>query len=157
MILYHGSNKIISKPDTIHSRKNLDFGCGFYATPLKQQAEKWCEKFIRRGDDGIISIFNLDETIFTECKILRFTAYSEEWLNFITNCRLGKDTDIYDLIIGGVANDRVFNTCELYFKQYIDKDTALKRLCFEKPNNQFCFKKQSSINKYLHFERSQRL
>ncbi len=45
MILYHGSDLEILKPDVIHSRKNLDFGCGFYTTPLYEQAQKWCEKF----------------------------------------------------------------------------------------------------------------
>lgn len=30
MILYHGSNMEILKPDILHSRKNIDFGCGFY-------------------------------------------------------------------------------------------------------------------------------
>ena len=42
----------------------------------------------------------------------------------------------YDLIIGGVANDKVFNTCELYFKQYIGKEATLDRLRYEKPNCQ---------------------
>lgn len=55
MILYHGSFLEISKPDLIHSRPNVDFGCGFYVTPLYEQAAKWCGKFKRRGQDGIIS------------------------------------------------------------------------------------------------------
>lgn len=59
--------------------------------------------------------------------------------------------------MGGVANDRVFNTCELYFKQYIDIHTALERLRFEKPNYQICLKSQKIIEQYLHFERSERL
>lgn len=46
MILYHGSDVEVSKPDIFHSRKNLDFGCGFYVTPIYWQAQKWCEKFI---------------------------------------------------------------------------------------------------------------
>ena len=62
----------------------------------------------------------------------------------------------YDLIVGGVANDRVFNTCELYFKHYIDKNTALDRLKYEKPNQKMCIKNQQTIDKYLHFERSRR-
>ena len=157
MILYHGSNVTISEPDIVHSRKNIDFGCGFYATPMRLQAEKWCERFIRRGSDGILSIFQLDEKALTECKVLDFSFYSEAWLDFVTACRMGKDSDAYDLIIGGVANDKVFNTCELYFKHLIDKNAALDRLRFEKPNQQICFKNQETIDKYLHFERSERL
>ena len=55
MILYHGSFLEIAKPDLAHSRPNVDFGRGFYATPLYEQAAKWCGKFKRRGKDGIIS------------------------------------------------------------------------------------------------------
>ena len=34
MILYHGSFIEISSPDLRHSRVNVDFGRGFYATPI---------------------------------------------------------------------------------------------------------------------------
>lgn len=34
MILYHGSNVIIDKPDLMRSRINEDFGKGFYTTPI---------------------------------------------------------------------------------------------------------------------------
>jgi len=35
----------IAKPDLVNSRLNVDFGWGFYATPLYEQAAKWCSKF----------------------------------------------------------------------------------------------------------------
>ena len=70
---------------------------------------------------------------------------------------MGEDTLEYDVVIGGIANDKVFNTCELYFKGYIDKDAALDRLRFEKPNCQIGFKKQDIINQYIRFERSEKL
>lgn len=157
MILYHGSDTEIRKPDIFHSRKNLDFGSGFYVTPLYQQAEQWCAKFIRRGKEGIISYYSFDDCALKKCRILEFDSYSEEWLNLIANCRMGTDTMEYDMILGGVANDKVFNTCELYFKRYIDKNAALSRLRYEKPNYQICFKKQEIIEQYLHFERSEKL
>lgn len=150
--MYHGSDVEVRKPDIFHSRKNLDFGCGFYTTPLYEQAKKWCEKFVRRGREGIISDYTLEDSVLAKCRVLEFESYSEEWLNFISNCRRGIDTAEYDIIIGGVANDKVFNTCELYFKKYIDKDTALDRLRYEEPNCQICFKKQEILDKYLHFE-----
>lgn len=49
MILYHGSFLEIAKPDLVHSRPNVDFGRGFYVTPLYEQAAKWCGKFKHRG------------------------------------------------------------------------------------------------------------
>ena len=37
------------------------------------------------------------------------------------NCRREKNDSDYDIVMGGVANDKVFNTVELYFDQLIDK------------------------------------
>lgn len=54
MMLYHGSYLEIAEPDLIHSRPNVDFGRGFYVTPLYEQAAKRCGKFKRRGKDGTI-------------------------------------------------------------------------------------------------------
>lgn len=71
------------------------------------------------------------------------------------SCRSGsKEYSNYDVIEGGIANDRVFNTIELYFSNLIDKTTALQRLKFEKPNNQICFVNQKVMDKVLRFESS---
>ena len=115
MILYHGSYLEIPNPDLKHSRANVDFGLGFYTTPLYEQAEKWCNKFKRRNKNGFISCYSFDETTYNHLNVLRFDAYSEEWLDFILNCRSERDTTDYDIVIGGVANDKVFNTVELFF------------------------------------------
>ena len=78
---------------------------------------------------------------------------SEEWLNFILNCRSGKDSTDYDLVVGGVANDKVFNTVELFFDGLIDKMEAINRLRYEKPNLQICFRTEKALS-LLHFEGS---
>ena len=52
----------------------------------------------------------------------------------------GKDATDNDLVVGGVANDKVFNTVELFFDGLIDKAEAIKRLRYEKPNVQICFR-----------------
>lgn len=49
MEVYHASNCIIEKPDTLHSRQFLDFGPGFYITTMYDQAEKYAARFVRRG------------------------------------------------------------------------------------------------------------
>ena len=53
-----------------------------------------------------------------------------------------------------IANDKVFNTVELYFDGLIDKNEALKRLKYEKTNLQICFRSENAL-KYLQFERSE--
>ena len=59
-----------------------------------------------------------------------------------------------DIVIGGVANDKVFNTIERYLDRLIDKAEAIKRLRYEKPNLQVCFRTQEAIDEDLRFEGS---
>ena len=106
MILYHGSYLAIENQDLLHSRPNLDFGKGFYLTSIREQAVKWCGKFVKRGKQGVISNYIFDEELFQRLKVLRFDSYSEEWLEFILACRSGKDSSDYDAVCGGIANEK---------------------------------------------------
>lgn len=154
MILYHGSYIEIEKPDLAHSRDNVDFGRGFYTTPIYEQAVKWCGKFKRRGEKGIVSKYEFKMESLEKWNVLKFDSYSEEWLDFILNCRSGNDATDYDIVIGGVANDKVFNTVELYFEGLIDKKEALNRLRYEKPNLQICFQTERVLE-CIQFEGSE--
>ncbi len=156
MILYHGSYTEIPQPDLVHSRVRVDFGKGFYTTPIYEQARKWCQRFVHRYPASIVSVYELDEKAYADVKVMQFDGYSEDWLDFILNCRRQKDTTDYDIVIGGVANDKVFNTVELYFDGLIDKNEAIKRLRYEKPNLQICFRSNKAL-RYLKFLRSERV
>ena len=48
MNLYHGSNVAVETPNLVLSRKNLDFGIGFYTTVNKDQAVDFAHQN-RRG------------------------------------------------------------------------------------------------------------
>ena len=156
MKLYHGSYLAVPHPDLKHSRQNVDFGPGFYTTPIYQQALKWCQRIKRHGQRGIISCYTMENKVFPTLNIKKFDGYSEEWLDFVLKCRTSKDTTDYDIVIGGVADDNVFNTVELYFDGLIDKKEALKRLRYEKPNLQDCFRTAQAL-KHLHFLRSEQV
>lgn len=43
MILYHGSNIEVTKPQIIVSNRALDFGAGFYTTSSEDQAIRWAK------------------------------------------------------------------------------------------------------------------
>lgn len=156
MKLYHGSTVIVDKPLVSYGRDNLDFGKGFYTTSMQGQAEKWIQRFISLGKKGIISIYNFDGIdIQKKYRYKKFPEYNSEWLDFVLASRDGsKDYLNYDIIEGGIANDKVFNTVELYFTGLIDKSTALQRLKFEQPNNQICFINQQVLDTVLKFESS---
>ena len=80
MILYHGSFLEIKKPDLFHSRPTVDFGRGFYVTPLYEQAAKWCSKFKRRGKSGIVSRYVYDEDRENELKTINYPGASTQAL-----------------------------------------------------------------------------
>lgn len=157
MIVYHGSYTEVAKPDTMHSRRNVDFGPGFYTTPLREQAEKWCKRFKDKEQKAVVSVYQCSEEKLADYKVLKFDSYSEEWLDFVLKCRRGTDTSEYDVVMGGVANDKVFNTVELFFEGLIDKTEAIKRLRYEKPNMQIAFRTQIVIDECLRFEKGERL
>ena len=156
MILYHTSTVEICQPDLLHSRPRLDFGRGFYLTPICEQAERYGERFIRRGEKAILNIFLLDENR-TECSHKIFTAYDGEWLDFVTACRKGLPHENYDIIEGGIADDQVFDTVDLYFSGVYTREQALAQLQYKKPNHQVCITSQHILDKYLHFQSSKRL
>ena len=88
---------------------------------------------------------------------LSFTAYDGEWLDFITACRKGLPHEQYDIIEGGIADDQVFDTVDLYFSGVYTKEQALAELREKKPNHQLCITSQRVMDEYLHFKSSQRI
>lgn len=153
MILYHGSYMAVEHPDISYSRDTLDFGKGFYTTPIYEQAEKWSMRFKKKRGNSVVSCYEWNEAAMkNEVKIKKFESYSESWLDYIVSCRKGEAQNEYDIIVGGVANDKVFDTIELFFDGLIDKYTAIDRLKYESPNLQVCFCSQKIIDQYLKYQ-----
>lgn len=157
MVVYHGSYCIVSKPNIAFSREALDFGKGFYVTDIKEQAINWTNRFKLKGQQGIVNIYELNiSEVNKNFNVKIFEHYDNEWLDFILDCRSGSEIfKKFDVLIGGIADDRVYNTMELYEDKLISKEEALKRLKFYKPNNQICIVNQDVIDKYLKFNESQ--
>lgn len=153
MILYHGSIEEIKRPDVSKSRKSLDFGKGFYMTSIRQQAIDWAHTKKEENEQCVLNTYELDiEMIRKKYRVKEFDSYDEEWLQFILDRRKEKKENTrYDLIIGGVADDKVYSTIVLYTKELIEKDKALKRLSFKKKNDQYCITNQRIIDKHLLF------
>lgn len=152
MILYHASPYIIEQPDIAHSREHLDFGKGFYLTTIREQAEKYALRFIRRGKKAYINIYHLDDRCFPDFRTKNFASYDSEWLEYVGKCRSGNECEKYDLVSGGIADDRVFNTVDLYFSGEITQEEALRKLIYEKPNHQICILNQKILSYHLVFK-----
>lgn len=59
MKVYHASSMVVSSPDSIHSRPYLDFGPGFYVTTIERQVVDYGQRFIRRGRESWLNIYDL--------------------------------------------------------------------------------------------------
>ena len=155
IFVYHGGTDRIENPICKFGRTNLDFGQGFYVTDLLEQAITWGKNVaLGRNKNVIINRYKLNrEEILKNynCKI--FKSYDKEWLEFIVGNRTGLNPAIeFDYVEGGVANDRVIDTINLYISGLMDLNTALGELSKHQPNNQICIINQEIINQYLIFD-----
>lgn len=132
-ILYHGSTVVVEKPIVSIGRKDLDFGPGFYLTNLYDQASRWAKRIqmIRNADHAVINTYKYDEPV--NCNVLKFDAYNREWLEFIVESRQGKQPWAgYDIVEGGVADDRVIDAIEAFINGYSTVETTLSLLIYHK-------------------------
>jgi len=156
MIVYHSSAVVVDAPDIFHSRRYLDFGKGFYLTTIYEQAVRYAERFLRRGRTAWVNYYSLSFS-FEDWKIKSFHSYDSEWLDFVSKCRSGNDSTDYDMVIGGIANDRVILTLDRYFAGELTQDQALGLLKFEKPNIQYCIRSEKMLNECLTYIKSEQL
>ncbi len=156
MRLYHSSNTIVEHPDVLHSRNYLDFGRGFYLTSIHEQAVRYAQRFKRRGQTAWLNVYELADNI-DGWNIKTFDTYDKQWLDFVAQCRDGKEVGDYDMVIGGIANDRVILTLDRYFAGEISQEETLGLLRFEKPNIQYCIRNERMLNECIIYIESQQL
>lgn len=157
MKLYHSSNVVVEHPDILHSRKYLDFGRGFYLTSIYEQAVRYAQRFKRRGQEAWLNVYDFSMNEESKWNILRFDSYDKQWLDFVAQCRDGQDVGEYDIVIGGIANDRVIITLDRYFMGEISQDDALGILKFEKPNIQYCIRSERLLKECLTYIESEQI
>ena len=157
MKLYHASTAVVEIPDLSLSRDKLDFGRGFYLTKVREQAVHYAERYTRRGLDAYVNEYELDDDT-PGFSFKHFESYDEEWLDYVALCRKGlMSQTAFDAVSGGVANDKVFNTIDLYFAGVVSKEEALGKLRFERPNHQICLLNKQMIEKHLHFIKAEKI
>lgn len=155
MILYHGSNVVVSQPKLIRQNRFLDFGFGFYTTTNKNQAIAFADKVYKRRKEGdrIVNIYEIDEQLaFSECSLLQFEMPDEAWLDFVSENRSGNyEGEAFDLIYGPVANDDVYATFALYSAGVLTKSQTLEALKIKKLYNQLVLASEKALT-YLRFQ-----
>ncbi len=152
MIVYHGSNVIVQHPDVIHTCRNLDFGKGFYVTTVKEQAERWAtRKADFEGGMPVLNCYEWNEDV-SGIRVQDFGEDLDSWIDFVCDCRDGGEQYMsYDLIIGKVADDKVFRVVDMYHQGIWDKERALKEIRVYPTYDQIAFVAQGAIDRLLKF------
>lgn len=138
MILYHGTNTDFMSIDLNHSQRGKDFGCGFYLSESKTQAELMAKFKVQLfGGQTIVQSYKFDEAHLNDgtLRFLRFDGYSKDWATFILANRQNKNADNihdYDIVYGPIANDKVGALIRNVIEQNIDMVTFLERLKYMK-------------------------
>ena len=147
MNLYHGSYMQVSEPRIITPARLLDFGTGFYTTTDKEQATKFTNKFISLGKDRIVNIYEYNEIKAEKTlSVMRFAKADAEWFRYVVANRsgTGKAND-FDIVIGPVANDRVYDVVENFELGDYSEEEAIHRLLVFKLTDQVVFKSEKSL------------
>jgi hypothetical protein len=150
MTVYHGSYRPVDQPEIRKGRNTKDFGTGFYCTIIKEQAQRWAKRY----DTCIVSIY--DVVMNTNLKIKEFKDMSEEWLDFIIECRSGKSHD-YDIVIGAMADDKIYNYISDYMDGTITREQFWVLAKFKYPTHQivFCSNEALKCLRYRGYEEAQ--
>lgn len=156
MRLYHGSIVTVRKPSLRPGRKNADFGKGFYTTSQFEQAERWAhiKKERLEANRAVVSVYEFDESLLDSqhFNIRHFIGADEPWLYFVTDCRKSRGHE-YDIVMGPVANDKVFTTVNLFESGVLSAEAAILQLKAYKTYDQLSFHTEKVLTQ-LHFVES---
>ena len=147
MKLYNGSAFKIENPKISTSGFYKDFGYGFYCTNIEKQAKRWAAT---RGKQHIVNVYSYVED--KNLNILKFDNMTEEWLDFVVNCRRGK-MHTYDIVEGPMADDQIWDYVEDYTADKISKEAFWALVKFKYPTHQIVFCTEEALQT-LHYEGS---
>ena len=133
MKLYHGSHVEVQNPKILTSSRVGDFGSGFYTTSSMKQALRWAEIRAQqtKSASGVVTVFEVPDSLFEhpELAVKTFSQADDDWLDFVLANR--QDTAFehhFDLVLGPVADDRVYVCLNALENGTADRTTVLRRL-----------------------------
>ena len=167
LTLYHGSERIIEKPEFGLGRKNNDFGLGFYCTESEDLAKEWAVSSLRNGfsnrytlDTEYLKVLNLNSPDYT---ILNWIAVLVEHRLFSIKTpvarrakqylieNFGINVNAYDLITGYRADDSYFDYAESFLNNGISVEQLARAMRLGKLGEQIVVKSQYAFSR-LQFE-----
>lgn len=140
MILYHGSKEIVTYPEIRKARFHKDFYFGFYCTKFPEQAHRWAVRYCGRG-----YLNRYEYTPNKDLKYLVFEEMTEEWLDFIVQCRSGQP-HTYDIVEGPMADDTIYNYVQNFIDGKISRAAFWELAKFTHPTHQISFHTISALD-----------
>lgn len=163
IILYHGSDCIVKKPEISKCENFKDFGKGFYLTKDKKQAKRFAKMVMLRNGSKQCYVNKYLFKLNVKLNIHYFESSNAEWFKFVCTNRnktlkLTKIADNkYDVVVGKIADDStaiVINNflSGTYGKQNQQKtiDFAISLLLPNRLSEQICLKTEKAIS-FLEF------
>ena len=122
--LYHTGFQRIEKPDIRIGRANADFGQGFYLSDNGGFSRRWARS--RRGETTWLNTYDLAPD---GLKVKRFER-DAEWFDYIFRNRSGYPDALaeYDVIIGPIANDTIYDTWGISTSGMLSREQSLRLL-----------------------------
>ncbi len=167
--LFHGSNKIIDRPQFGYGKKHNDYGLGFYCTEDLNMAKEWA---VQADIDGVVNSYNIDmshlnvldlnseeysilEWLVILLKNRRFdiqSDFGEEAISYLIG-NFSVDYEEYDIIKGYRADDSYFSFAQDFINNNISLSTLKSAMELGKLGEQIVLKSKKAFDS-IQFEES---
>ena len=167
--LFHGSNKIIDRPQFGYGKKHNDYGLGFYCTEDVNMAKEWA---VQADIDGVVNSYNIDmlhlnvldlnskeycilEWLVILLKNRRFdiqSDFGEEAISYLIG-NYSVDYEEYDIIKGYRADDSYFSFAQDFINNNISLSTLKSAMKLGKLGEQIVLKSKKAFES-IQFEES---
>ena len=111
--------------------KSTKYYNSFDSVVTKDSATKYAVEYFDSSKQRIYKEFyDIDDNMLDskDFNVKKFVKANEEWLDFVYENRKGLTTHKYDIVIGAVANDTLYQTLSLYESGILTKLETISRL-----------------------------
>ena len=124
ILLYHAGLQPIPQPDLSVGRRNADFGQGFYLSADESFCRRWA-----KNSPSADTWLNRYALCTDGLAVKRFQK-DAEWFDYIFANRAGRPDALaaYDIIVGPVANDILYDTWGILTSGFLRPEQALPLL-----------------------------
>lgn len=169
LVLYHGSQRIVERPEQGHGRAGRDFGPGFYCTMQRELALEWA---CGDGRDGFVSRYHLDPQGLVLADLSGEPYHLLQWAALVASnrvmglaCARDKERRDYlietflpdlesaDLILGPRADDSTFSFLRAFLMNQISFGQLRDAMDALQPARQVCLRTPRALKAahYLYY------